>query len=85
MSKFIYTDKHGNTIKYGDILRFETKLYSESEFAPPEPHFKLMLVDNKPMLYVSGMDEYHDVEDWQSSDDKPDTLKHFEVVLKEVK
>lgn len=80
MKKSNYTDKNGNSINYGDVLRSVKKITDDSEFAPKEPFFKLELIDNKPMMYVSGMDEYHEIEECQGADDEPNTLKHFEIV-----
>lgn len=80
MMKSSYTDKNGNSINFGDVLKSVKKLSDDSEFAPKEPFFKIELFDNKPMMYVSGMDEYHEIEGWQGADDEPNTLKHFEIV-----
>lgn len=77
--KIHYTDKNGNIVKIGDRLKFEKPMIeNRTEFDCAEPTFRLELFDGKPMLYVSGMDEYHEVSEWQAEDDEPNTLKHFE-------
>jgi len=77
--KISYTDKNGNVVKIGDRLKFEKPIIeNRTEYSCPEPIFRLELIDGTLMLYVSGMDEYHEVSEWQSEDDEPYTLKHFE-------
>ena len=81
MAKSIYTDKNGNIIEYGDILKYEEPIIqNRDEFSPEEPQFKLEIFDGKPMIHISGMDEYQEINECQSPDDEPATLKHFIIV-----
>lgn len=61
MKPTIYKDKNGNEISYGDIMRCE---------AIPNVNLIMCKEQGKDMLYVSGMDEFQEVSDWMSEDDK---------------
>lgn len=57
-----YKDKHGETISYGDVLKI-VDYKRENENEPKEPFLTLVKQDGEDMLYVSGMDEYQEIED----------------------
>lgn len=74
-----YKDKHGETISYGDVLKI-VNYKRENKNAPKEPFLTLVKQDGEDMLYISGMDEYQKIEDWQTEDDKKNnTISQLEI------
>lgn len=74
-----YKDKHGETISYGDVLKI-VDYKRENENEPKEPFITLVKQDGEDMLYVSGMDEYQEIEDWQTEEDKKNnTISQLEI------
>lgn len=74
-----YKDKNGQEIQYSDVLKLVNYgKYSENQ--PKEPYLTLIKQDGKDMLYISGMDEYQDIEGWQTEEDKKnDTISSLEI------
>lgn len=74
-----YKDKHGEIINYCDVLKI-AGYKRESEYAPKEPFLTLVKNNGKDMLYISGMDEYQEIEDWQTEEDKENnTISQLEI------
>lgn len=65
-----YFDMHGTEINNGDILRFKNMGQPKHKYAPPEPFIIFIQDDDKCELYISGMDEFQPVEEWQTDEDK---------------
>ncbi len=66
-----YVDCNGNKINNGDILRLANYEKSDNKFAPREPF--LIFIEDKTdgaKIYISGMDEYQPITDYQTEDDK---------------
>lgn len=61
MKATIYKDKKGNEIRYGDMLKCEDY---------PNVHLIMCKEQGKDMLYISGMDEFQEISEWQSEEDK---------------
>lgn len=79
--KTIYKDCNGENISYGDILRdiHWNEKYKRTKCSPKEPFFMLCKVNGKTMMYVSGMDEYVDLQECKLKTDKIDRLECFEI------
>ncbi|MFA7658790.1 MAG: hypothetical protein WCY19_05095 [Candidatus Gastranaerophilaceae bacterium] len=65
--KKVYTDKHGEKINYGDILKCDfMEAESKKDFAPKAPFVMLVEYDdNKDMFYISGMDDFVEISEFQ--------------------
>ncbi len=74
-----YKDKNGQDIQYGDVLKLVN--YEKSSVnSPKEPYLTLIKQDGKDMLYISGMDEYQEIENWQTEEDKKNnTITSLEI------
>lgn len=82
MTETNYKDCNGEYISYGDILRCKSESFTEQfkhPYAIKEPFFMLCKFNNKPMIYIGGMDEYQDINEYKSTDDKIDELNVFEI------
>ncbi len=65
-----YVDCNGTKINNGDILKLANYEKSDSQFAPKEPFLIFINNNDETELYISGMDEYHTITDYQTEDDK---------------
>jgi predicted phosphodiesterase len=67
-----YTDYNDETIHYGDILK--VKFMEEREKSPYDvktPFAMLVKGENdKDMMYISGMDEFSEISEWQKEEDR---------------
>lgn len=68
--KNVYFDINGEEINNGDILRLKNYTQPKSEFAPKEPYLIFIQNNDNCKLYISGMDEFQPVEEWQTDEDK---------------
>lgn len=84
-----YTDTNGNVINYGDILKwvhYPQRTEEERKYAPKEPYLKIVKLDNKDMMYMSGVDEYTEIKDWQTKEDiQENKISSVEIKLQKVK
>lgn len=73
-----YKDKNGQEIQYGDVLKLVNCEKIESLLK--EPYLTLIKHNGKDRLYISGMDEYLDIDDFQTeADKKTNTISSLEV------
>ena len=81
-----YTDINGNTINYGDILRwvhYPQRTEEERKYAPREPFLKIVKYDGEDMMYMSGADEYTKIKEWQTFEDMhKNQISSVEIRLK---
>lgn len=69
-----YKDINGNEISYGDILRwvhYKQPTEEQKQFAPKEPWLTIVSTHTtKNKMYISSMDEFTDISEWQTKEDK---------------
>ena len=78
-----YKDCNGESISYGDILRdiHWQKKCPKTDNSPKEPFFMITKLNNKTMMYVSGIDEYVPVDECKLKTDKLNELGSFEIFV----
>jgi len=75
-----YLDKNGEIINYGDILKcVSAENRPKDENSCKTPFCMLCKLDGKDMIYVSGMDEYFEINDMKLPTDKINELSDFEI------
>lgn len=72
-----YKDVNGNTINYGDILRWLDFPCRQGENYISEPYMMIVpynsdRVKRDCMMYMSAMDEYTPISEWQTKEDEKD-------------
>ena len=81
-----YKDKNNNVINYGDILRwvhYPKRTEEEKKYAPKEPYLKIVKYDRKDMMYMSGIDEYTEIIEWQTKEDMQENkISSVEIRIK---
>lgn len=75
-----YLDKNGEVINYGDILKcIGLENEPKTENSCKTPFCMLCKYDGKDMIYVSGIDEYFEINDMKLPTDKINELKNLEI------
>lgn len=76
-----YLDKRGTEINYGDILRFVEyeEIRENKEYSPKIPFGMLVKHENKDMIYVSGLDEFHEIKNCQTENDNESQISTVEI------
>ena len=66
-----FKDANGNIINYGDILKWLDFPRGEGENYVAESYMMIVKYDeNKDMMYMSGMDEFTPIKEWQTKEDE---------------
>lgn len=71
-----YKDCNGEIINYGDILKCKfMEEQTKQEYSPKAPFCMLVRYnDTKDLVYISGMDDFQEVSEFQMKEDKKDNI-----------
>lgn len=67
-------------------MHYPQRTEEERKYAPKEPYLKIVKFGNKDMMYVSVMDEYTEIVEWQTKEDiQENKISSVEIKLRKVK